>query len=472
MNLQTRTLKNFTIAFSAMAVSVSCQDRQKAEEEETKKPAGEKQPNVVMVLADDLGWKRLGCYGSDYYETPNLDALASDGMRFTQAYTAASISSPTRASLMTGQHPARLNITDFIPGSEFPDRPLQRPDWQKFLPLEKHTIGEAFQENGYSTGYFGKWHLSKEKMPPESHSHNPDKQGFDESFVTYKPVPSMAQPWQKSPEDDPHNVDTIATRAVEFIESHRDQPFFLVASPNSVHTPLIESQELIDKYEDKWGSQKGENTPVLAAMIETLDKSVGRIRGALKEAGIEENTIFIFYSENGGLERSAVQTPFRRGKGWLYEGGIRVPLIVRWDGQIEEGSRSDALVTSNDMYPTLLNMTGIPVEKEILDGKNIFPVLKGEKESVRNSLYWHYPHYHGGSGMKPGGAMRKGDYKLIVWYEELLMDTSDPYELYNVSQDKGETVDLTDELPGKAEEMKKEFDEWKKTVDAQMPKVR
>ena len=231
-------------------------------------------------------------------------------------------------------------------------------------------------------------------------------------------------------------------------------------------------QELIDKYEDKWGSQKGENTPVLAAMIETLDKSVGRIRNALKEAGIEENTIFIFYSENGGLERSAVQTPFRRGKGWLYEGGIRVPLIVRWDGQIEEGSQSDALVTSNDMYPTLLNMAGIPVEKEILDGKNVFPVLKGEKESVRNTLYWHYPHYHGGSGMKPGGAMRMGDYKLIVWYEKLLMDTSDPYELYNVSQDKGETVDLKDELPGKAEEMKKEFDKWKEAVDAQMPKVK
>lgn len=472
MDLQTKTLRNLTIFFSAMAVSVSCQDRQEAEEEETEKSAGEKQPNVVLVLADDLGWKRLGCYGSDYYETPNLDALASEGMRFTQAYTAAPVSSPTRASIMTGQHPARLNITDFIPGGEFPDKPLQRPDWQKFLPLEKQTIGEAFQENGYSTAYFGKWHLSKEKMPPESRSHNPDKQGFDESFVTYKPVPSMAQPWQESPEDDPHNVDTIANRAVDFIQRHQEEPFLLVASPNSVHTPLMESQELIDKYEDQWGSQKGENTPVLAAMIETLDKSVGTIRNALKEAGIEENTIIIFYSENGGLERSAVQTPFRRGKGWLYEGGIRVPLIVRWDGQIEEGSRSDALVTSNDMYPTLLNMAGMPVEKEILDGKNIFPVLKGEKESVRNTLYWHYPHYHGGSGMKPGGAMRKGEYKLVVWYEELLMDSSGAYELYNIDQDMGETVDLTDELPEKAEEMKEEFEEWRESVDAQMPKVR
>ncbi|MFW5901147.1 MAG: sulfatase, partial [bacterium] len=404
MNLQARTLKNFTIAFSAMAVSVSCQDRKEGEDK-AEAPAEKGQPNVVVVLADDLGWKRLGCYGSDYYETPNLDELASDGMRFTQAYTAAAVSSPTRASIMTGQHPARLNITDFIPGGEFSDRPLQRPDWQKFLPLDKKTIGEAFKDHDYATGYFGKWHLSKEKMPPESHSHNPDKQGFDESFVTYKPVPSMAQPWQENPEDDPHNVDTIATRAVEFIESHSDEPFLLFASPNSVHSPLMESEELIAKYEDKWGSQKGENTPVLAAMIETLDKSVGKIRTALKEAGIEENTIFIFYSENGGLEPSAVQTPFRRGKGWLYEGGIRVPLIVRWDGHIEEGSRSDALVTSNDMYPTLLNMAGIPVEKEILDGKNIFPVLKGEKESVRNALYWHYPHYHGGSGMKPGGAM-------------------------------------------------------------------
>lgn len=470
MNPQTRVFKNFSLAVSIMAVSVSCQNKEKTEEETDVSPS-EKKPNVVFVFADDLGWKRLGCYGTDFYETPNLDNLASQGMLFTQAYTAASISSPTRASLMTGKYPARLNVTDFIPGGEYPEMPLQRPDWQKYLPLNEKTLGEAFNQNGYSTAYFGKWHLSKEKMPPESLSHNPDKQGFDESFVTYKPVPSMAQPWQKDPADDPHNVDTITNRAVNFIKSHQDEPFFLFVSPNSVHTPLVEDQKLISKYEDKWGSRIAENTPVLAAMIETLDKNVGRIWSTLKETGIEENTIFIFYSDNGGLETSADQTPFRRGKGWVYEGGIRVPLIIRWEGQIEEGSRSDAMVSSIDFYPTLLNMTGIEMDKKICDGKNFFPVLKGEKESVRNTLYWHYPHYHG-SGMKPAGAIRKGKYKMVVWYEEMLLNESDPYELYNLERDRGETVDLKEELPGKLNELKKAFKNWREDVDAQMPKVR
>jgi arylsulfatase A-like enzyme len=202
-----------------------------------------------------------------------------------------------------------------------------------------------------------------------------------------------------------------------------------------------------------------------------LDKNVGRIWSTLKETGIEENTIFIFYSDNGGLETSADQTPFRRGKGWLYEGGVRVPLIVRWEGQIEEGSRSDAMVSSIDFYPTLLNMAGIEMDKKVCDGKNFFPVLKGEKESVRNTLYWHYPHYHG-SGMKPAGAIRKGKYKMVVWYEEMLLDESDPYELYNLERDRGETVDLKEELPGKLNELKEAFKNWREEVDAQMPKVR
>lgn len=258
-------------------------------------------PNIIFILADDLGWSQTGCYGSNYYQTPHIDELAKEGMRFTNAYAACSVCSPTRASIMTGKYPARLHITNFIPGGATKDNELLRqPDWQKFLPLKEVTIAELLKEEGYRTACFGKWHLSIEKMPPESLPYNPDKQGFDESFVTYKPSGKMIQPWQEA-EHDAHNVDTITSRALDFLERNKSNPFFLYVSHNTIHNPLKEHPSTIQKYEKLKASEEPENNPVIGAMIERLDNSCGRIFNKVSELGLDKNTLIIFFSDNGGL---------------------------------------------------------------------------------------------------------------------------------------------------------------------------
>jgi arylsulfatase A len=427
--------------------------------------------NVILILADDLGWSQLGCYGSDFYKTPNIDKLAGNGMKFTSAYAAAAVCSPTRASLFTGKYPARLHITDFIAGN---DRkyPLQQPDWQKFLPLEEITIAEVLKENGYNTAIFGKWHLSISKTPPESLDYNPDKQGFDESFITYKPSGNLPIGEWQTPENDAHNVDTITSRSIDFIKRNKENPFFLVVSHNSIHDPLMEREDVIGKYAGLDCSHKPENNPTIAAMIERLDDSMGRIIGILNALELSERTIVIFYSDNGGKESYAAQTPFRKGKGWLYEGGIRVPLIFKWEGEILPGIVTDQMVSSIDLFPTILELTASSMDAEnTYDGESLYPLLIGEGNVDRDILYWNYPHYHMGTGMKPACAVRSGEYKLIEWYELKFLGGAKAYELYNIIDDPGEQNNLASEMPDKVEELRLLLGNWKKEVNAQEPMI-
>ncbi len=424
------------------------------------------QPNIIFILADDLGYSQVGCYGTKYYQTPHIDNLANEGMRFTNAYAACSVCSPTRASIMTGKYPARLHLTNFIAGNNRDDYPLKKPDWQKFLPLEEVTVAELLKEKGYRTAIFGKWHLSIEKMPPESLPYNPDKQGFDESFVTYKPSGNMIQPWQEA-ENDAHNVDTITSRALDFLERNKTNPFFLFVSHNTIHNPLKEKAASIRKYEESDASKEPENNPVIGAMIERLDKSCGKIVDKVNELGLDENTVIIFFSDNGGLETDAAQTPLRRGKGWFYEGGIREPFIVRWKGKIKPQTKSASLVSSIDFLPTFMELAGISDIPPNVDGKSLVPVFKNPSEEVHQTLFWHFPHYHNGP---PCGAVRDGKWKLIEWYEAgLLGDQEHAFELYNLEEDEGETTDLAGIMKDKTKELATKLTEWRKEVDAQMP---
>ncbi|MBT3386067.1 MAG: sulfatase [Prolixibacteraceae bacterium] len=427
-------------------------------------------PNFVFILADDLGYSQVGCYGSTYYQTPNLDKLAEQGMRFTNAYAACPVCSPTRASIMTGKYPARLHLTDFIAGNNKDTYPLSQPDWQKFLPLEEVTFAEILKESGYNTALFGKWHLSKEKMPPGSFPYNPDKQGFDESFVTYKPSGGMTQPWQDA-EIDAHNVDTITNLAINFLERNKSNPFFLFVSHNTIHDPLKEKAETIQKYENQKASDEPENHPIVAAMIERLDNSCGTIIDKINELGLDKNTVVIFFGDNGGRDKYAKQTPFRAGKGWLYEGGIREPLIIKWKDKVSPGTISEALISSVDFLPTFLEMAGGNKTPENIDGKSFLPVLENNQVENHNSLFWHYPHYHGGSGMIPAGAVRSGKYKLIEWYEPKLLNTGNSVELFDLNEDQGETINLSEQLPEKAAELREMLNNWRIEVDAQMPTI-
>jgi len=312
--------------------------------------------------------------------------------------------------------------------------------------------------------------LSQEKTAPGSLAFNPDKQGFDESFVTYKPSQSMAQPWQDA-ENDAHNVDTITSLAIDFLERNRSNPFFLFVSHNTIHDPLREKAETIQKYRDLEESKEPENHPVIAAMIERLDGSCGVILNKIIELGLEKNTVVIFFSDNGGKHDYAAQTPLRTGKGWLYEGGIREPLIVKWPGNATAGSVSESLISSIDFLPTFLEISGIEGIPENVDGKSFTRVLKDPKTNIHQELFWHYPHYHGGSGMRPAGAVRSANYKLIEWYESAVLNLENPVELFDLRNDIGETTNLADSLPDRAIELRELLRNWRIETRAQMPLV-
>lgn len=426
--------------------------------------AKKKQPNVLLILADDFGWRQLGCYGSTFYKSPNIDTLASQGMRFTDAYAACPVCSPTRAAIMTGKYPGRLHVTDFIPGgNRFNNEKLTMPQWQKFLPLEEKTIAEVLKEHGYATAAFGKWHLSITKKPPESEPYNPDKQGFDEYFVTYKPTRDQ------DPEKDAHNVEAITSRSLDFMERNKDKPFFLYVTHNTIHDPLREKKKLIDKYKADPQSNEPENNPVIGAMIETLDQSCARLLKKLEELDLENDTIVIWASDNGGLKKDALQTPLRGGKAQLFEGGIRVPFMVRWPGKIKPQTECAEPTSSVDIFPTLMDMLGIDSRLKF-DGTSILPVLSGSSTLDREAIYWHYPHYHG-AGVAPSSAIRAGDYKLIEWHEQTLLNEPGQVELYNLKEDIGETSNLAIKLQEKTKELRDMLNEWKQKVDVQMPTV-
>lgn len=425
----------------------------------SRKPEDQK-PNIIFILADDFGWAQTGVYGSDYYHTPNIDRLAAEGMRFTNAYAACSVSSPTRASILTGKYPARLHLTDFIAGNNRNDYPLSQPDWKKFLPLEEVTMAEVIKKRGYKTAMFGKWHLSPTKFGPESLPYNPDKQGFDEHFVIDKPNRTT------DPEHDPHKSDSIGNRSIEFLGENAGNPFFLFVSFSAIHNPLMEKADSIASWKKVSGSDKPENNPVIAAMLSRMDRNIGKILDAVARLNLDKKTMVIFFSDNGGLGSDAKQSPLREGKGWLYEGGIRVPLIVRWPGVVKEGSVSSEIVSSIDFMPTLcdlLNADKIPY----VDGISLLSHLKTRVPLPERNLFWHYPHYHNGP---PCGAVRSGKWKLIEWYENSLLETGKPaFELYDLENDISESVNLADSLKTLTMKLSGDLQRWRESVNAQMP---
>jgi arylsulfatase A-like enzyme len=450
-------------------------------------------PNVVLITIDDLGWTDLACYGSRYYETPNLDRLASQGMKFTDAYAAAAVCSPTRAALMTGRYPARIGITDWIharfqlhefnetlpedgifPGGYVtrPDRRLQCPLNPWWMEHDEITIAEVLKPAGYTSCHIGKWHLGTDDWYPES-------QGFDINIggCDFGQPPTYFDPYysDKYGEGDiptltprrkgEYLTDREAFEAVEFIREHRDGPFFLHLAHYAVHTPIEGKPELVRKYEAKTPEGK-QTSPTYAAMVESVDDSVGRVVETLEELGLIENTMILFTSDNGGLQRptSTDNAPLRSGKGYPYEGGIRIPQIVRWDGVVEPGSVSKTPVISVDVLPTVCEALGveIPFDRPI-DGVSLMPLLTQGGEIVRDSIFWHFPHYRG--EIMPYSIVRTGDWKLIKRYE------GTRFELYNLEEDLGEERDLADRFPDRVEELDGRLEAWLKDTGAKVPRV-
>ncbi len=420
--------------------------------------------NFVFILADDLGWNQVGYHGNDFYETPNIDLIAQEGMHFSNAYSSAPVCSPTRAGLMTGKHPARLHITDYIPGSPYPYAKLTTPRQAPCLPLEELTIAEKLKTAGYITGHFGKWHLSKDKEYQPGRPFDPGSQGFDVVFTSVKPTEDA------DPGKDAHHAVEITEKSIQFLEQNQDQPFFLYVSHHVVHRPIMENADLIAKYQEKPDSDEPEHNPIMGAMIERMDTGIGKILHKLDELGLSDRTVVIFYSDNGGLESLQDQTPLRGGKATIFEGGIRVPLAIRWPGVIQAGTHSDALVCSEDFFPTIMEMAEIQYEQNNIDGVSLLPVLNQSGQLKRETLYWHYPHYHH-QGYKPAGAIRESDFKLIEWYEPTLLGEEYQINLYNLTEDIGESIDLAGEMPDLADRLRNKLHNWKKSIDAQEMKV-
>ncbi len=425
-------------------------------------------PNVVLILADDLGWRDLSCMGSSYYETPAIDQLAEDGMLFSQAYASAPVCLPTRAALMTGKAPARLHMTAVF------DRdggimPLIPPQWNNTLPHKEFTLAERFQELGYVTAIMGKWHLGpSEAFWPENH-------GFDVNVAAWasgRPdsfFPPYNNPRLSDGPAEEYLTDRIAKEAETFITAHADRPFFLYLPFYNPHLPLEAPQSTIEYFEQK-NPDGGQKIPTYAAMIAHLDKAVDRILNTLKTNGLTENTIVIFTSDNGGVKtlgdiEVTDNHPLRSEKFLLYEGGIRVPLIVKWPGIIQPGSRTRQLAITTDFLPTLMTICGKPIEQTQLDGIDLTAVFRnGDSSLIERELGWHYPHYMPRQAMKPSSAFRSGDMKLIHWHEDHRI------ELYNLSNDLGETHDLSRQQPEQALELYQRLENWRTRVGAQMPR--
>ena len=417
----------------------------------------EKTYNVVFILADDMGWNQVGYNGTTYYETPNIDKLAHHGIIFNNAYSANPVCSPTRASIMTGKNPARLHITDYISGDPFPYALLIRPEMLPGLPLEEETIGELFKSNGYVTGLFGKWHLNIDKNYKPGRPKDPGSQGFDDVFATVKPERDA------DPTNDAHHAVAITDHAINFIEKNKDKPFFAYVAHHVVHRPIMEKPALIDKYEAKDPSGDLVNNPIMGAMIETMDSGIGRILKKLDELGLTDKTIVVFYSDNGGYEMLQSQYPYRGGKAMVFEGGIRVPLAIKWPGKVKPGSTCNDFAISDDFFATFADILNEKKVPENLDGISLLPAILGKAKLNRDTLYWHYPHYHH-QGYLPAGAIRVGDYKLIEWYEGSIGGKGNPYSLYNLVNDVGEMHDLAAQYPEKVKEMAAALKKWRKRI--------
>lgn len=449
-----------TIAVFLTAICVNAQDARK--------------PNIIFVLADDLGWTDLSIQGSKYYESPNIEKLASQGMRFTSGYSCGPNCTPTRAALMTGQYGPRTGAytVGSIDRFNWQSRPLRPVDNVPNLPLDEKIIAQTMKSAGYATAMFGKWHNGREG------DYHPGKRGFDEAIESsgvhfdFKTNPRVDYPKGQ------YLADFLTDRAVDFIKRKKDQPFFLYLPHYAVHSPHQAKPELIARFKDK-KPVGGHHDPAYAAMIYSVDQSVGRIMAMLDELKLADNTLLIFSSDNGGVggyrsvgaiaNNVTDNAPLKGGKGTLYEGGVRVPYIFRWLGHISPGAVSDEPICSVDMFPTFAELAGASKpENHPLDGVSITSVLLGKSNTLgRDAIYWHFPGYLGGSQhtwrTTPGGAIRSGDYKLIEYFEDGHL------ELYNLKNDLSQTTNLAEKEPAKAKELHDKLIAWRKSINAPMP---
>jgi len=435
-------------------------------------------PNILFILIDDMGWADGGCFGSKYYRTPNLDTLAAAGMRFTQAYAACAVCSPTRAAIMTGKYPARLHLTDWIPGEEAPENGRFRlPDWQKHLPLEETTLAEALKQRGYTTAYIGKWHLGGPKFYPQH-------QGFDVNIAGGDIGHPASYFWPYGEKGNSHRVpglaeqgggkgeyltDRLTEEALKFISANRNRPFYLQLAHYAVHAPLMGKEEDVEEFRQLPGAN-GQSNAVYAAMLKSMDQSVARVLKQLEELGLADHTVVVFTSDNGGAVHfgqppATSNAPLRLGKGYAYEGGLRVPLIVKVPAMTRSGAVCDWPVSSQDFFPTLLELAGAEksASNTAVDGVSFVPLLRGQAMLPRQELFWHYPHYWNGGKVSPYSVARVGDWKLIRFYE------SGREELYNLRDDLGEHHDLAKSQPETRRELARRLDAWLKEVGAQMP---
>ncbi len=531
-----RTFLAKTVAFSCSAALSGCSFNWKGDSANNRQLKGSKmraKPNIIFFLVDDLGWRDVGCYGSSFYETPEIDRLATEGIRFTQAYAACHVCSPTRASIVTGKYPARLNLTDWLPGRrDFDFQALKHPVINQHLPFAETTLAEALKANGYSTAIFGKWHLGEEPSGPLAH-------GFDVQ------VPRWNKGWPKEGYHAPFRMeglkdskgdyltDRLTDEALNYIEENKDRPFFLYLSHFAVHDPIQGRPDLVKKYRKKLAKMQRSKDPAFvlegnpddtkplsrgqltdliaqpshqghrvlpqrtvkikqqqdniefAAMVEAMDESLGRVLDKLKTMGLTDNTIVIFFSDNGGMSAanygnpkhqvpdsrlddaySTSNLPLRGAKGWLYEGGIRVPLIIKWPGQGKKGAVCEEPVISTDFYPAILEMAGLPsMSDQHVDGVSFVPALKGEHFD-RKAIYWHFPHYSNHGMQSPGGAIRLGDYKLLEYFE------NNTVQLFNLKVDPSEQNDLSRSQPKKAAELLEMLRAWRQEVSAQMMPIK
>jgi arylsulfatase A len=415
-------------------------------------------PNVIFLLLDDMGYADIGAYGNTYHKTPNIDRLAADGMRFTDAYAAAPNCSPTRGSILTGRWPARTGVTQYLPGNVLEYAKLLQAELPKGLPLEETVIAEPLSKAGYATASIGKWHLGGGRYLPEN-------RGFDLNFAGghWNAHQSMfaPHPFVEVPEAQPGDflTDRLTLEAEKFIDANHDRPFFLYLPYYAVHGPVQAKEELIAGYEGR-EDPSGRNNQKYAAMTESVDESVGRLVAKLKELGLTENTVIFFFSDNGGVPRVAFNGGFRSGKGFLWEGGIREPLIVKWPGVVAAGSVCETPVTSVDFYSTILEMAGAAdVAGHTVDGANLMPLLRQSGEWERDTIYWHYPHY-ANAGSTPTGAIRQGDWKLMEFFED------GHVELYNLADDPAEEKDLAAVEGERARAMQRRLAEWRESVGA------
>lgn len=429
-----------------------------------------KKPNIVFFLVDDMGWGDIGCYGNRFHETPAIDKLCDEGVKFTQAYSSCTVCSPSRAALLTGQYPARLHLTDWIAGHNYPWAKLKVPDWKMEIDHERQTLPKTLKKEGYNTHFIGKWHLMPHLDRDRMYDYLPEKQGFDTNVGGCE----WGQPKGRGKYFHPFDVpglegkegdfltDKLTDEAVKIIEKAGDKPFFLYLSFYLLHSPLMTKPEYLEKYRNKakdMGLDLEERHLNYAGMAQSMDESVARITEALKDQGLDEDTIIVYTADNGG-DNVDNNGGLRERKATAYEGGTRVCQIMRWKNKIEAGKVIEDPVIHTDLYPTLLDLADIPaVPQEHLDGKSLLPEIHNNEKNEDRDLFWHYPHYH---RTKPYSAIRSGDMKLI----EFLEDSS--VELYDLANDFSESKDLSVSQPETVAKLREKLNQWRISVDAQM----